>query len=107
MEIETLKPDFKILSTLDARGVIVTAKGDDADFVSRCFFPPSGIDEDPVTGSAHTTLTPYWATLLGKNILSANQISSRGGNLYCTLQSDRVLIGGYATLYLEGRIYVP
>jgi PhzF family phenazine biosynthesis protein len=105
-EIKKINPDFSLIKQLQARGLIVTAPGDHVDFVSRCFFPQSGIDEDPVTGSAHTTLTPYWASLLGKNTLSAKQISSRGGDLNCTLQGDRVFIGGFASLYLEGQIYI-
>lgn len=105
-EIEALKPDFKILSTLDARGVIVTAKGDEADFVSRCFFPPSGIDEDPVTGSAHTVMTPYWARVLNKTSLKAVQVSKRRGYLDCELKGDRVLMSGNAVTYLKGEYYI-
>ena len=102
----SLKPDFSLIKRLPARGLIVTAPGDTIDFVSRCFFPQSGIDEDPVTGSAHTTLTPFWASKLGKTDFVARQVSSRGGDLYCVLKGDRVLIGGHAVLYLEGHIFV-
>lgn len=105
-EIEALKPDFKILSTLNARGVIVTAKGDEADFVSRCFFPPSGIDEDPVTGSAHTAMVPYWAGVLDKTSLKAIQVSKRRGYLDCELKGDRVLMSGNAVTYLKGEYYI-
>ncbi|MEP6846472.1 MAG: PhzF family phenazine biosynthesis protein [Panacibacter sp.] len=102
-EIEALKPDFKLLATLsDARGVIVTAKGDEADFVSRCFFPQSGIDEDPVTGSAHTSMVPYWAAQLHKTTLKAIQLSKRRGYLDCELMGDRVLMTGSAVTYLKG-----
>jgi PhzF family phenazine biosynthesis protein len=105
-EVEALKPDFKILSALDARGVIVTAKGDEADFVSRCFFPPSGIDEDPVTGSAHTSMVPYWAAQLNKTSLKAIQVSKRRGYLDCELKDDRVLMSGNAVTYLKGEYYL-
>lgn len=104
--LKNINPDFSLIRQLSSRGLIVTAPGNIVDFVSRCFFPQSGIDEDPVTGSAHTTLTPYWASLTGKNTLTANQVSLRGGDLYCSLRGDRVFIGGYASLYLEGQIYV-
>lgn len=101
-----LSPDFRTLKLLGGRGVICTAPGTDVDFVSRCFFPAAGIDEDPVTGSAHTTLTPYWAKRLGKNELTARQISKRGGYLRCKLKGDRTEISGKAVTYLEGKIWV-
>jgi len=104
--IENLSPDFKILSQLKARGIIVTAKGDSVDFVSRCFFPQSGVDEDHVTGSAHTTLTPYWAGKSGKEKLKAIQLSKRKGYLDCEMAGNRVLIGGNARTYLEGDIFI-
>lgn len=103
-EIASLEPDFLLLNTVEARGVIVTAPGDEVDFVSRFFAPKAGVNEDPVTGSAHTSLTPYWAHKLGKNSLTARQISKRGGNLICENKENRVKIGGYATLYLVGEI---
>ena len=106
-EVEALKPDFKILSALEARGVIVTAKGAEADFVSRCFFPPSGIDEDPVTGSAHTSMVPYWAAQLNKTSLKAIQVSARKGHLDCELKGDRVLMSGNAVTYLKGEYFIP
>jgi PhzF family phenazine biosynthesis protein len=105
-EIENLSPDLNILKQFPSRGTIVTAKGDDADFVSRCFFPQSGIDEDPVTGSAHTAMVPYWANKLGKTKLSAIQLSSRKGYLDCELIGDRVLMSGTARTYLEGEIFI-
>jgi len=105
-EIENLNPDLSLVKKLKSRGLIVTAKGDEADFVSRCFFPQSGIDEDPVTGSAHCVLTPYWAKQTGKNKLSAIQLSTRRGYLDCELAGDRVLMSGHAQTYLEGEIFV-
>ncbi|WP_031526801.1 PhzF family phenazine biosynthesis protein [Dyadobacter crusticola] len=104
--VRNLDFDIIILSTIPARGIIVTAPGEDVDFVSRFFAPQSGIDEDPVTGSAHTTLIPYWAEKLEKNKLSAKQLSKRGGYLKCELAGDRVYIGGQAKLYLKGEILV-
>jgi PhzF family phenazine biosynthesis protein len=105
-DVAALEPDFRAIKALDVHAVIATAKGDDADFVSRFFAPGAGIDEDPVTGSAHCTLIPYWAEQLGKNQLFARQISKRGGELFCELDSDRVKIAGRAVLYLKGEIYV-
>ena len=87
-------------------GLIVSARGDAVDFVSRFFAVHYGIDEDPVTGSAHCTLAPFWASRLSKSTLSARQISARGGDLRCTVSGDRVLIGGRAVLYLEGSAYL-
>jgi PhzF family phenazine biosynthesis protein len=104
-EIEGLDPDFTILNKLPSRGTIVTAKGVEADFVSRCFFPQSGIDEDPVTGSAHTAMVPYWAEHLNKTKLSAIQLSKRRGYLDCEFKGDRVLMSGAAITYLEGEIF--
>ncbi len=105
-EVRSVKPDMASLERLDRLGVIVTARGRDADFVSRFFAPAFGIPEDPVTGSAHCTLVPYWAKRLGKTRLSALQVSERGGELYCEHRGDRVAIGGRAALYLEGTIDV-
>jgi PhzF family phenazine biosynthesis protein len=101
-DIRNLKPDFAALETLDCEGVIASAPGHDADFVSRFFAPLMGIPEDPVTGSAHSTLTPFWASRLGKKQLVAHQVSERGGVLRCTLRGDRVLIAGQAVLYVKG-----
>ncbi len=103
-EVRELSPDIIILSTVPARGIIVTAPGDEVDFVSRFFAPQSGIDEDPVTGSAHTTLVPYWAKRLDKTQLEARQLSRRGGYLRCELNGDRVCISGQVRLYLKGEI---
>lgn len=105
--IKALQPDFKLLATVKARGVICTAKGNDADFVSRCFYPQCGVDEDPVTGSAHTITIPYWANFLSKNELTAIQLSNRRGELYCQLKGNRVLISGNAVTYLKGEYYLP
>jgi PhzF family phenazine biosynthesis protein len=105
-EIRNLKPNLQELAKWDVRGVIATAKGEKSDFVSRFFAPQSGIDEDPVTGSAHTTLTPYWSTQLNKKELSAVQLSTRKGNLTCKYLNDRVEISGKAKTYLIGEIFL-
>ena len=102
--LKSLQPNFEEIIKLDARGLIVTAKGDNVDFVSRFFAPQSGINEDPVTGSAHTSLLPLWSKKLNKNILIAHQISKRGGQLFCEFKNDRCLIGGKAKLFLTGEI---
>jgi len=106
-EVATLAPDLAALAKVDCWAVIVTAPGDNGvDFVSRFFAPAQGILEDPVTGSAHCTLVPYWANRLGKTEFEARQLSRRGGALSCALDGDRVSIAGKAVLYLEGRIEV-
>jgi PhzF family phenazine biosynthesis protein len=102
--LRDLKYNLLGINKLNARGLIVTAQGDQVDFVSRFFGPQSGIDEDPVTGSAHTSLTPLWAKKLGKNNFIAHQISKRGGQLICEFRNERCLIGGEARLYLTGEI---
>lgn len=102
--LENLQPDFQQISQLDARGLIVTAQGDEVDFVSRCFYTPSGIDEDSVTGSAHTSLIPYWSKQLGKTEMIARQLSARGGELHCKDLGMRVELTGHAITYLEGRM---
>lgn len=106
-DVIAVNPDLELLNTLDARGVIVTAMGDTVDFVSRFFAPQCGIDEDPVTGSAHTTLTPYWALELDKYKLTAVQLSPRKGHLWCKYLGERVEISGHAVTYLQGEILVP
>jgi PhzF family phenazine biosynthesis protein len=103
-QVEKLAPDFKILSQTGSRGFIATAKGNECDFVSRFFAPGVGIDEDPVTGSAHTSLTPYWQKVLGKNEMTAMQLSKRKGHLKCTYLGERVEIAGKAKTYLIGEI---
>jgi predicted PhzF superfamily epimerase YddE/YHI9 len=106
-QIRTLKPDMRALTQVQADGVIVTAPGSDCDFVSRFFAPKKGIPEDSVTGSAHSTLIPYWSERLGKDKLFARQISQRGGELWCENRGGgRVGIGGHAVKYLEGRIFL-
>jgi predicted PhzF superfamily epimerase YddE/YHI9 len=106
-EIRGLRPDFERIARLDALAVIVSAPGTGVDFVSRFFAPGVGIPEDPVTGSAHCTLVPYWAGRLGKHELAAQQLSSRGGELACELRGDRVTIAGRTVEYLRGEIEVP
>jgi PhzF family phenazine biosynthesis protein len=105
--VRAITPDPVLLGQLDLRGVIVTAPGTDVDFVSRFFAPKLGIPEDPVTGSAHCQLAPYWARRLGKNNLSARQVSRRGGEIACELRSDRVLLSGYAVTFMEAEIAFP
>ena len=105
-QIGALAPDMGGLQRTSGK-VIVTAAGRDCDFVSRFFAPAAGIPEDPVTGSAHSTLIPYWSARLGKKNLFARQISPRGGELWCEDRGSRVGIGGHAVKYLEGRIFVP
>lgn len=102
-----IQPNLAEIAKLKGRGLIVTAKGNTVDFVSRFFAPQSGINEDPVTGSAHTSLLPIWAKKLGKSKLTAHQLSTRGGELICELMEDRCLIGGKAKLYLTGSIKLP
>ena len=92
---------------LSATDPIITAPGQEVDFVSRFFAPKAGVPEDPVTGSAHCTLIPYWAVRLGKKRLHARQLSRRGGELFCELDGDRVSIGGYAVTYFQGQITLP
>lgn len=103
--ILALKPDFRKLGTLNSRGLLVTAAGRNSDFVSRCFFPQSGIDEDPVTGSAHCLLTTYWYGKTGKKVFDAVQLSERRGLMECELKGDRVLMTGRAKTFLKGEIY--
>lgn len=105
-DIETISPDLPRIAHLKERGIIATARGSDTDFVSRFFAPAIGINEDPVTGSAHTTLTPYWSKMLNKTELTARQVSERGGFLICKQLGDRVEISGQAVFYLKGEISV-
>jgi PhzF family phenazine biosynthesis protein len=104
-QVAALTPDFAKFKTLNSRGIIATAPGTSCDFVSRYFAPNFGVNEDPVTGSAHCLLTPYWSNVLGKQHMNARQISPREGELDCTLETaDRVIISGYAVDYLTGVI---
>ncbi|MER2996986.1 PhzF family phenazine biosynthesis protein [Pontibacter populi] len=104
--VASFNPDTNLVNSVDARGVIVSAPGKEVDFVSRFFCPQVGIVEDPVTGSAHTTLTPYWSNRLGKQVMSAKQLSKRQGNLTCEYLGDRVKITGKAVTYLTGEIEI-
>jgi PhzF family phenazine biosynthesis protein len=104
--VRSLKPDFGRLARCGSWAVIATATGSDCDFVSRFFAPSQGIDEDPVTGSAHCTLIPFWAQRIGKTHLRARQISKRGGELFCEHAGDRVKIAGHGALFLEGAISI-
>ena len=106
-EVRSLKPDIDLLRACPGLGIAVTAPGSEVDFVSRAFFPKVGIPEDPVTGATHCTLVPYWAARLGRNTLTAAQLSARGGTLYTKHLGDRVEIAGEAALYLEGRCFLP
>lgn len=105
-DVHSLRPDMKLLQQINRLGVIVTAPGSNCDFVSRFFAPGAGIPEDPVTGSAHCTLTPYWSKQLAKNRLHAYQVSARGGELFCEDLGDRVKISGNAVLYSDGTLYL-
>jgi PhzF family phenazine biosynthesis protein len=105
-QVAALQPELEAIAKLEAQGVVITAPGDDCDFVSRYFAPAAGIPEDPVTGSTHCTLIPYWSQRLGKKELFARQISARGGELFCEDRGDRVGIGGEAVTYIEGKIHL-
>jgi PhzF family phenazine biosynthesis protein len=105
-DLRTLTPDMERIARLDRFAVIVTAPGESCDFVSRFFAPAQGIPEDPVTGSAHCTLIPYWSRRLGKKTMQARQISPRIGELSCEDRGERVVVAGKAVLYLEGTIHV-
>ena len=104
--ILAIRPDIARLAALDLRGVIATAPGRKADFVSRFFAPKFGIPEDPVTGSAHCSLTPYWSARLGKQVLNARQVSRRGGDIQCELKGERVALSGHAVTFMEAEIIV-
>ncbi len=104
-DIVALAPSMAELSKIDARGIIVTAKGREVDFVSRFFAPRVGVDEDPVTGSAHTTLAAFWSGRLGKTEMTARQLSKRGGKLVCRHLGERVEISGFARLYMKGELF--
>ncbi len=106
-DIVNLKPDFALLGKIDVIGIIVTAPGEEVDFVSRFFAPSCSVPEDPVTGSAHCTLIPYWAKRLDKNSMRAYQLSARKGEIWCENKGERVLISGKAITYLCGEIVVP
>ena len=105
--IENLNPDWEALRQLGLRGVIATAPGKDADFVSRCFYPKLEVTEDPVTGSAHCELAPYWSERFGKASLIGRQLSKRGGTVLCEMQGDRVKLSGSAVLFMTSEMVLP
>lgn len=104
--VRSVKPDFSLLEKMEVRGIIITAEGEGCDFVSRFFAPSVGIYEDPVTGSAHSILTPFWEKRLGKSSFTARQVSKRGGNIMCNQKEERVEIGGAAVTYMTGDINI-
>jgi PhzF family phenazine biosynthesis protein len=104
--VRNAEPDYNLMKELDTIGVIITAKGHEVDAVSRCFYPGLGIQEDPVTGSAHCNIVPYWSEKLKKTKLLCQQLSTRGGDLQCELVGDRVLMSGKCVLYMQGEIDV-
>ena len=106
-EVKSLKPDFEKLKELGLRGVVVTAPGQEVDFVSRCFFPKLRVNEDPVTGSAHCELAPYWASRLGRNKLRARQLSKRSGSVECEVKDNRVFLSGNNVDYMTAEINIP
>ncbi len=101
-DVRAISPDFDYIAAMEGLGMIVTAPGNDVDCASRFFSPKHGIPEDPVTGSAHCTIVPYWAEVLGKDEIHARQVSARSGDLYCRMMGDRVVLGGKARLVVEG-----
>jgi predicted PhzF superfamily epimerase YddE/YHI9 len=105
-EVLALVPDFAQLEQLELRGVVATAPGRENDFVSRCFFPKFRVNEDPVTGSAHCELAPYWSRRLGRNELKARQLSKRGGTLFCEVEGERVFLSGSAVDYMTGEVRI-
>lgn len=104
--VRKCNPDFSLMKNVD-KMVIITAPGKEVDFVSRFFAPNSGIDEDPVTGSAHSQLIPFWSEKLGKEKMKAKQLSKRGGDIYCEQKGERVFMGGECIFYMQGEIYLP
>lgn len=106
-QVRDLKPSFSLLRKVECVGIAVTARGETVDFVSRAFFPKIGIDEDPVTGATHCSLAPYWAARLDKAELSAQQLSARGGDLTCRVDSERICISGQARLFSRGELFLP
>lgn len=105
-DVRSIRPEFNLIEQLHPAGVAITAPGGDADFVSRYFAPSYGIPEDPVTGSTHCSLAPYWAKRLGKATLHARQVSARGGELWCEVKEDRVILKGNAVLTLRGELLI-
>jgi len=105
-EVKNLTPNFNLLKDFQVRGIVASSLGEDVDFVSRAFFPRLNVNEDPVCGSAHTYLTPYWQQILGKNSLHAKQISKRGGEIFCSSEGDKIILSGKCKLYLRGEIFI-
>jgi predicted PhzF superfamily epimerase YddE/YHI9 len=105
-DVQEIRPDFRLLEKLHPAGAGITAPGESCDFVSRFFVPSYGVPEDPVTGSAHSSLAPYWAQRLGKTSLFARQVSQRGGEIWCEVKGDRVILKGNAVLTLRGEILI-
>ncbi|WP_259782796.1 PhzF family phenazine biosynthesis protein [Aestuariispira ectoiniformans] len=105
-QVLSVEPDLDFIAGMEGDGLVITAPGEDCDCASRYFAPHAGIPEDPVTGSAHCTVVPYWSKVLGKADLHARQVSARGGDLYCRMEGDRVTMAGDARLYLRGTIYI-
>jgi PhzF family phenazine biosynthesis protein len=105
-EVRSIRPDFRLLKKLHPAGVAITAPAKDADFVSRYFAPSYGVPEDPVTGSTHCSLAPYWAQRLGKQTLHARQVSERGGEIWCEVKEKRVILKGNAVLTLRGELLI-
>jgi predicted PhzF superfamily epimerase YddE/YHI9 len=105
-DVRGIRPDFRLLERLHPAGVAITAPGDNSDFVSRYFAPSYGVPEDPVTGSTHCSLAPYWAQRLGKTSLHARQVSERGGEIWCEVRGERVLLKGNAVLTLRGELLI-
>ncbi len=105
-DVRSIRPDFRLLEKLHPAGVAITAPGENCDFVSRYFAPSYGLQEDPVTGSTHCSLAPYWAQRLGKTSLHARQVSERGGELWCEVRGERVILRGHAVLTLRGELLI-
>ena len=104
--VKRIQPDFTLMKKVVEK-VIITAQGKDVDFVSRFFAPTAGVDEDPVTGSAHSQLIPFWNYKLGKEKMTAKQLSKRGGDIYCEQKGERVIMGGQCVFYMKGEITLP
>ena len=104
--VRSIFPDFGYIKAMEGWGLIVTAPGVESDCASRFFAPHAGVDEDPVTGSAHCTIVPYWAARLGKTEIHARQVSARSGDLHCVLDCDRVRLAGQARLVIEGKFFL-
>ena len=103
-KIKSINANYEEIRKLDSRGAIVSSVDSQGDIVSRCFYPKYGINEDPVTGSAHTLIIPYWSSVLGRTRIKARQLSERGGELFCEVLNDRIKIGGYTSIFFSGEI---